>query len=712
MARRKTPRAAPRFDLVYRFRSHLMLETLRLVWRSRQWKGIVMRNEETPSGVEDASSVPTMPGEAAVLRDGRTDEAAEGSGVLVAVLSAEDEDPGEALRYELVGGAVDLFEIVDDKIFLRSGADIGSSFVHDVILRVTDATGESYDETISLDLADIIEMPSETVSAAGFDDAIPEDALGALATAEFDLAPDVLGEAPIDLAGGDDAADDEFGMFASEALPEVVDEDDMAPAEAALADAVGEAGLEPNTDDGQVVAFLGDADVDDGETYAIADDPSGKFEIVGKELRVKQGAALDTASGTEFDIEIAVTEASGETYSETITIDLAEFGLADAEGDPGIGEVPHADDEPVIATAEAEAVADDVLDIDAPTEIVPEVEQVAEVSVDTGLGDEAEPVAVPMHDIERGAPLAPDADANANVDIKAEDAPPVESDANVEAVPPADTVIDDEPLVETEAETAPHDAVEMAAIEELEPEDHLDAEMAAENDAAAEVGDVIDAGPVVEADDVFAEAEPVIDDEWLDETPAEEFQAFAAPAAETAVEEPASAAVEPRENFDLAALFVDLGNFAIMRKDDGSFFIAELSDELVHAESYQADSAEDVDHVVAGDDRPTDEDARNESLDQPGPTEAPITAPDRGIVSGPVTYSLADDAGGLFAIDPETGIVTVAGAWTPQMADSYDIAIIAAAPDGTTTTEAVTINLSGIDEDNAGAEEPAEQGAL
>ena len=38
-----------------------------------------------------------------------------------------------------------------------------------------------------------------------------------------------------------------------------------------------------------------------------------------------------------------------------------------------------------------------------------------------------------------------------------------------------------------------------------------------------------------------------------------------------------------------------------------------------------------------------------------------------------VTYSLDDDAGGLFAIDANTGMVTVAGALDAETATSHDI---------------------------------------
>ena len=63
-----------------------------------------------------------------------------------------------------------------------------------------------------------------------------------------------------------------------------------------------------------------------------------------------------------------------------------------------------------------------------------------------------------------------------------------------------------------------------------------------------------------------------------------------------------------------------------------------------------------------------------------------------------VTYSLSDDAGGLFAIDPNTGVVTVAGALDRETANSYDIEVTATSTDGSTSTQSYTIAINDVDE--------------
>ncbi len=59
-----------------------------------------------------------------------------------------------------------------------------------------------------------------------------------------------------------------------------------------------------------------------------------------------------------------------------------------------------------------------------------------------------------------------------------------------------------------------------------------------------------------------------------------------------------------------------------------------------------------------------------------------------------VTYSLTDDAGGLFAIDGTTGVVTVAGALDHEAAASHQIEVQAKSSDGSTSTERFTISVT------------------
>ena len=80
--------------------------------------------------------------------------------------------------------------------------------------------------------------------------------------------------------------------------------------------------VQENAAAGTVVATLGAVDPNTADTfsYALTSDPSGYFEVVGNEVRVKAGADLDYETATSHDITVTVTDADGLSYSEVISI--------------------------------------------------------------------------------------------------------------------------------------------------------------------------------------------------------------------------------------------------------------------------------------------------------------------------------------------------------------------------------------------------------
>ena len=65
-----------------------------------------------------------------------------------------------------------------------------------------------------------------------------------------------------------------------------------------------------------------------------------------------------------------------------------------------------------------------------------------------------------------------------------------------------------------------------------------------------------------------------------------------------------------------------------------------------------------------------------------------------------ITYSLADNAGGRFAIDATSGVVTVAGSIDREASATHDIIIRATSSDGSVSTETFTIAVTDVDEFN------------
>ena len=68
-----------------------------------------------------------------------------------------------------------------------------------------------------------------------------------------------------------------------------------------------------------------------------------------------------------------------------------------------------------------------------------------------------------------------------------------------------------------------------------------------------------------------------------------------------------------------------------------------------------------------------------------------------------VTYSLTSDAGGRFAIDANTGVVTVAGTIDREAAASYNITIKATSSDTSSTNQTFTISVGDVNEFSTGA---------
>jgi hypothetical protein len=63
-----------------------------------------------------------------------------------------------------------------------------------------------------------------------------------------------------------------------------------------------------------------------------------------------------------------------------------------------------------------------------------------------------------------------------------------------------------------------------------------------------------------------------------------------------------------------------------------------------------------------------------------------------------ITYSLSDNAGGRFAIDPHSGVITVAGAINREAAASYTVEVKATSSDGSSSTSKVTIDVNDLNE--------------
>ncbi|MEJ1339406.1 MAG: cadherin domain-containing protein [Candidatus Sedimenticola sp. (ex Thyasira tokunagai)] len=85
-------------------------------------------------------------------------------GTVVATLQSIDQDTGDTFSYELVRDASGHFEIVDDKLVVKDGADIDyeSQAIHELTVKVTDSEGNAYTESVNIHVDDVHEAVSVT----------------------------------------------------------------------------------------------------------------------------------------------------------------------------------------------------------------------------------------------------------------------------------------------------------------------------------------------------------------------------------------------------------------------------------------------------------------------------------------------------------------------------------------------------------------------
>ena len=70
----------------------------------------------------------------------------------------------------------------------------------------------------------------------------------------------------------------------------------------------------------------------DVATFSLVSDPSGFFEVVGNEIRVASGAALDFESASSHDVTVRATDGGGLSYDETITLSVTDVEPEDDGG--------------------------------------------------------------------------------------------------------------------------------------------------------------------------------------------------------------------------------------------------------------------------------------------------------------------------------------------------------------------------------------------
>ncbi|MEP1243380.1 MAG: cadherin domain-containing protein, partial [Lentilitoribacter sp.] len=397
--------------------------------------------------------------------------------------------------------------------------------------------------------------------------------------------------------------------------------------------------VDENSASGTVVATLSATDnALDSHTYTITNDPSGLFEISSDQILVKAGADIDFEGATSHDVTIEVTDANGNTYSETITIDvndLDEFdvgSISDTDGSANTiaEDVSNGDSVGITASAtDADgsnntvtySLSDDaggIFEVDANT---------GEVSIADASGIDYENAT--SHTIEVTATSADGSTSTQSYTINVTDI----------------------------------DEFDVSAVTDTDSATNTIAENASAGD---EVGVTASA---TDADGTNNTVTYSVDDA--------RFEVASDGTVTVASGVSFDAETEGSINIEVTATSADgstsTETFSINVSDIDEFDVGAVSDS--NASSNAVDENASVGDTVG------------------------ITAlASDGDVTDGVTYSLSDDAGGLFDIDANTGVVTVAGSLDAETSTSHTIEVTATSDDGSTSTQTFAIGVNDVNE--------------
>ncbi|CUH74676.1 chaperone-modulator protein CbpM [Tritonibacter multivorans] len=304
--------------------------------------GGLATSETFTIAVEDMNEAP-----AEVSLDGTT-VTENAAGAAIGTLSIVDPDAGDSHEITL---SDDRFEVVGNEIRLKDGVSLDHEETAEIDLEVTvtDAGGLTTSETFTIAVEDVNEAPAE-VSLDGT--TVTENAAGAAIGTLSIVDPDAgdsheitLSDDRFEVVGNEirlkdgvsldheEAAEvdlevtvtDAGGLTTSETFTIAVEDMNEAPAEVSLDGTT----LSENAA-GAAIGTLSIVDPDAGDSHEItlSDD---RFEVVGNEIRLKDGVSLDHEETAEIDLEVTVTDAGGLTTSETFTIAVEDMNEAPAE---------------------------------------------------------------------------------------------------------------------------------------------------------------------------------------------------------------------------------------------------------------------------------------------------------------------------------------------------------------------------------------------
>jgi VCBS repeat-containing protein len=280
------------------------------------------------------------------------------AGTVVGTVAASDPDAGDSLAYALSDDAGGRFAIDPDTgvITVAEGAllDHEGAAQHDVTATVTDGEGHSASETFTITVQNANEAPEGLALSANqvTEDATNGSVVGTVSATDPDSG-DTLTYALTDDAGGRFAIDPHTGVItvadgtlldyenaAQHGITvEVTDAGGLSASQTFTIDVGQAAGQAPGgialsggavtegVAGGTVVGTVSATDPDgDAVTYSLSDDAGGRFAIDPDTgvITVAGGAVFDHESAAQHDITVEVTDAGGLSTTRHLVIEVVD----------------------------------------------------------------------------------------------------------------------------------------------------------------------------------------------------------------------------------------------------------------------------------------------------------------------------------------------------------------------------------------------------
>ncbi|WP_262030241.1 cadherin domain-containing protein [Microvirga sp. Mcv34] len=281
-------------------------------------------------------------------------------GASIGVLTGTDPDAGTTLSYTILNDPDSKFAIVGNELRLRTGAtlDYETQTSHQVTVRVTDQGGLYKDQTFTIAVNNI--EPEGTGAQAPTDIALSTTSVNEKSTvigllSATDTPGDTFTYAVVsDPDGKFQVVGNELRVRSGAVLDyetktshdvriRVTDQSNFSYEktftitvnnvnEAPTGVTLSKSNVDENSTGATVVGLLGalDPDANGTYTYALVSDPDAKFQVVGNQLQVRNGASLNYEAKIAHQVTVRVTDQGGLSFDKVLTVAVNNVNEAPA----------------------------------------------------------------------------------------------------------------------------------------------------------------------------------------------------------------------------------------------------------------------------------------------------------------------------------------------------------------------------------------------